>query len=99
MTRVSAALSKRCPHSRPQPPPSNPIDTLVFSYRRDAWNDRKYTPCTNTGVLAFTESEECVSALLSFKPSTLLLECLYAIFVHGGAHYHPAMMPAYLLRA
>ncbi|KJA22279.1 hypothetical protein HYPSUDRAFT_202298 [Hypholoma sublateritium FD-334 SS-4] len=65
-------------------PPGSPIDTLVFSYRRDAWNDRKYTPFTNTGVLAFTDSEECVCALLSFKPSTLLLECLYAIFGIGA---------------
>ncbi|KJA19357.1 hypothetical protein HYPSUDRAFT_204584 [Hypholoma sublateritium FD-334 SS-4] len=51
----------------------------------------------STGVLPFTEFEECVSTLLSIKPSTLLLECLCAVFAHGGAYHHPAMTPAYLL--
>ncbi|KJA19440.1 hypothetical protein HYPSUDRAFT_78812, partial [Hypholoma sublateritium FD-334 SS-4] len=50
------------------------------------------------GALNLCEFEDCVGYLLTLVPSALLVECLCALFAHGGAHPHPEMTPTYLLR-
>lgn len=48
-------------------------------------------------ILSFKEFKNCVNSLFIVMPSPVLIQCLHAIFAHGGAHRRADVTPAFLL--